>query len=304
MTGMPSVPLISVVIPSYNARGTIRQCLRSVLDQDLEAGYELIVVDSSSDGTDRIIRQEFSGALLLRSEGRLSAAEARNQGVKNAVGAFVAFTDADCVVPRDWLRRILRRHQEGDYAAVGGSVANGTPGSLTGSAEHLLQFNEFLRANSARLMTSIPTCNLCYRASVLAETPFEGGPPGSYLLAEDLLLNWRLVRRGAKILFDPEIQVLHLHRTSLRAFLGHQYLVGRSSCWARKRADLPGHLFAAYPLLGAALPALRFARIGLRLCRLDRRLTLRFLGLSPLILLGVSVWSAGFIREAIRGNLG
>lgn len=297
---MNAVPLISVVIPSYNMRATIRHCLRSVLDQDLEAQYEIIAVDSSSDGTDDVIRLEFPQVLLLRLEGQTSVGQARNVGADKASGSFVAFTDADCIVARDWLRRMLWRHREGEYAAVGGSIANGTPRSLVGSAEHLFEFNEFLPQAPERLVANIPTCNICYRRSALDGARFDVGPEGAYLGAEDLILNWGLARSGLKLLFDPAIRVVHLNRTRLGASLRHQHLLGQGSCWARKRTDIPGRIFVDYPVLGLALPYLRLARIVLRLSRIDRYAVLRFLALAPLIFLEASAWAAGFVREALR----
>lgn len=296
---MNGAPLISVIIPSYNARDTIRSCLGSVFGQDCEARYEVIVVDSSEDGTDEIIRRDFPQALLLHLERRTPAGDARNLGMDKAAGDFVAFTDADCMVARDWLSRMLKRHQGGGYAAVGGSIANGTPRSLVGSAEHLFAFNEFLPQAIEGLVTNIPTCNICYRRSALTGVRFKGGPDGVNL-AEDVILNWNLARRGEKLLFDPAIRVAHLNRTRLGVSLGHQYLLGQGSCWARKRADIPGRIFVDYPVLGLALPFLRLARIVLRLSRIDRHAVLRFLALSPLIFLGASAWAAGFVREALR----
>ncbi|MBI2903006.1 MAG: glycosyltransferase family 2 protein [Candidatus Methylomirabilis oxyfera] len=297
---MTGAPLISVVIPSYNAQATIRRCLESVFDQNLDAGCEVIVVDSSDDGTDQIVRQAFPQARLLRLEGRTSSGAARNHGVGSAKGAYIALTDADCLVAKDWLFRLYHRHQEADYAAVGGSIGNGTPGSPVGSADYLLEFSEFLPQSPERLVANIPTSNICYRSSVLAGVRFDGGPQGVYLTSDDRILNWELFRRGARLLFDPAIQVAHLNRTRLGAFLSHQYLLGRSSCWARKRTDLPGRIFLDYPFLGPAIPSLRIARIVARLSRIDRRAAPRFLALSPLIFLGATAWSAGFVREALR----
>ena len=296
---MNGAPLISVIIPSYNARDTIRSCLGAVFGQDCEARYEVIVVDSSEDGTDGIIRRDFPQALLLHLERRTPAGDARNLGMDKAAGAFMAFTDADCMVARDWLSRILKRHQGGGYAAVGGSIANGTPRSLVGSAEHLFAFNEFLPQAVEGLVTNIPTCNICYRRSALTGARFKGGPDGVNL-AEDVILNWSLTRRGEKLLFDPAILVVHLNRTRLGVSLGHQYLLGQGSCWARKRTDIPGRIFVDYPVLGLATPFLRLARIVLRLSRIDRHAVLRFLALSPLIFLEASAWAAGFVREALR----
>jgi len=297
---MTAAALISVVIPSYNAQATIHRCLESVFDQDLEAPYEVIVVDSSDDGTAAIIRQEFSQARLLRLERRTSSGGARNHGVGSAKGAYVALTDADCIVARDWLRRLHQRHQEADYAAVGGSIANGTPRSRLGSADYLLAFSEFLPQSPERLVSNIPTCNICYPRRVLDGARFDVGPQGAFLTSDDRILNWELFRRGDRLLFDPAIQVVHINRTRLRAFLSHQHVLGRSSCWARKRTDLPGRTFLRYPLLGPVIPSLRIARLIARLSRAERSAALRFLGLFPLIFMGATAWAAGFVREALR----
>ena len=57
---------ISVVIASYNAAETIGRCLRSLERQDLDRElYEVIVVDSSEDGTGVLIEQEFPGVTVL-----------------------------------------------------------------------------------------------------------------------------------------------------------------------------------------------------------------------------------------------
>ena len=149
-------------------------------------------------------------------------------------------------------------------------------------------------------MSNLPTRNICYRKDIFSGVRFEGGPQGQYFQAEDLVLNWTLARRGEKLLFDPAIQVVHLNRTRLGVSLSHQHLLGRGSCWARKRTDLPGRVFVAFPFLGAGLPFLRTMRIAIRLSRMDRAETLRLLGLSPLILLDAIAWAAGFVREALR----
>jgi len=286
-SAMSADPAVSVVIPSWNARHTIRRCLQSVCEQDLGTAYEVIVVDSSMDGTVGQICREFPTVTLLHLTRRTSAGEARNLGVEKAAGEFVAFTDADCIVSRDWLSRLLRRHQEGEYAAVGGSIVNGTPRSLVGSAEHLFEFNEYLPQARERLVTNIPTANICYRRSVVARHRFDGGAD-AYYQAEDMIFNWRLTRQGAALLFDPAIRVMHLNRTRLGPVLQHQHLLGRSSCWARKQSDLPGRLLADYPVVGPLLPLVRLARIWMRLAQCDAVEAGRFLILLPLLFLMAS----------------
>ena len=56
---MKSDPFISIVIPSYNSRKTIIQCLNSVLNQSYRNIEEVIIIDSSVDGIDNIIRPTY-----------------------------------------------------------------------------------------------------------------------------------------------------------------------------------------------------------------------------------------------------
>jgi glycosyltransferase involved in cell wall biosynthesis len=292
--------VISVIVPSYNARATVDACLRSIVAQDLRDPWELIVADSSDDGTDAVIRRDFPAVRVLRLERRTPAGAARQHALAVARAPLIAFTDADCVVAPDWLRRILARHAAGEHPAVGGTVANGTPESLLGSAEHLFAFNEFLPGMPARLLAGMPTCNLSYRREVLQAVAFESGPDGEYLQPEDLLLNWRATGGARVLFFDPDIRVTHLNRTHLGPCLRHQHLIGRSACWARKRADLPGRVFAERPWLSPAVPVLRVGRIAVRLWRTNRRELGRFVVLLPWILLVALAWGAGFTREAFR----
>ena len=59
-------PAVSVVIPSYNSSRYIRKCLSSLRDQDCDIDFEVILVDSSNDGTGEIVEKEFPEARLAR----------------------------------------------------------------------------------------------------------------------------------------------------------------------------------------------------------------------------------------------
>ena len=75
---------VSVVIPTYNREKTIERCISSVVNQTYKP-YEIIIVDDGSDDkTVKIIRQNHKGAQA-----------ARDLGVLNAAGEFIAFLDSD-----------------------------------------------------------------------------------------------------------------------------------------------------------------------------------------------------------------
>lgn len=93
-----ALPLISVVIPSFNAEATIRQALASVRSQTY-ANYEVIIVDdASTDNTVTIAESEsskLSNHRIIVLPENLGACAARNRGIQLAKGSYIAFLDAD-----------------------------------------------------------------------------------------------------------------------------------------------------------------------------------------------------------------
>lgn len=88
-------PTVSVVIPAYNAVGTIERALNSVYAQTYPNIIEVIVVDDGSqDNTYQTIERQFPLVKLIRQE-NAGSATARNHGVAEAQGEFIAFLDDD-----------------------------------------------------------------------------------------------------------------------------------------------------------------------------------------------------------------
>src|SRR5215813_9075744 len=91
-----TTPTVTVLIPAYNAAGTIGRAIDSVLAQTY-TDYEIIVVDDGSRDTTSEIVQLYDKAViqLLRLPSNQGASSAVNEGLKIARGKFVAFLDAD-----------------------------------------------------------------------------------------------------------------------------------------------------------------------------------------------------------------
>jgi glycosyltransferase involved in cell wall biosynthesis len=105
---MPSThPEISVVIPAYNAERYLREAFESVQAQAYPSLEVLIVDDGSKDKTAEVA-ESFGTAVRYIFQENAGAAAARNHGVEQAAGEFIAFLDADDL----WTEGKLARQME------------------------------------------------------------------------------------------------------------------------------------------------------------------------------------------------
>ncbi len=95
---------ISVVIPARNEERELPACLEALRLQDYQHEYEIIVVDNSS--TDNTARVAASLGARVIHEPRKGAGWARQAGFAAAKGKIIASTDADTLVPTNWLSSI------------------------------------------------------------------------------------------------------------------------------------------------------------------------------------------------------
>jgi glycosyltransferase involved in cell wall biosynthesis len=106
---MSSHPDVSVIIPTYNRTGFLKAAVASALAQTLQ-DFEIIVVDDASqDDTEKMLRQfKDSRITLIRHEINQGVAAARNTGVMNSKGKYIAFLDDD----DEWLPNKINRQIE------------------------------------------------------------------------------------------------------------------------------------------------------------------------------------------------
>ncbi len=119
--------LISVVIPVYNAAKCITDTVQSVRSQTLQ-NWELILVDDGSTDRSVEIMRAFANdnIKLFCLEGSKSAALARNRGIGEATGRYLAFLDADDLWSPDKLEKQLEfmREREAAFSFTGYEFAD------------------------------------------------------------------------------------------------------------------------------------------------------------------------------------
>lgn len=100
---------ISVMIAVLNGGENLRKCLSSVCAQDTEV-YEYVIVDNNSTDNTKAIIEEFQRThanMRYVFEETRSRGAARNAGVVNVSGDIIVMTDVDCIVPNNWVQKLV-----------------------------------------------------------------------------------------------------------------------------------------------------------------------------------------------------
>jgi glycosyltransferase involved in cell wall biosynthesis len=100
-------PLVSVIIPTYNRGWIIKEAIDSVLAQDYR-DFELIVVDDGSTDNTPEVLDAYRGTIKVFRQENKGVSAARNRGIAEASGRFIAFLDSDDL----WLPQKLSRQVE------------------------------------------------------------------------------------------------------------------------------------------------------------------------------------------------
>lgn len=106
--------MISVIVPVFNGEGYLADCLQSLLDQTFRDFEVLVVDDGSRDATNAIARKfaERDSRVRLLTKANGGSGSARNLGLSQARGAYVAFVDGDDLVHPQYLELLLAGMEE------------------------------------------------------------------------------------------------------------------------------------------------------------------------------------------------
>lgn len=222
-------PIISIIIPAYNAANKIAFCLDSLLQLDFpQENIEIIVVDNNS--TDKTKEIIFSYPVTYVFEAKRTRGAARNKGISAARGKYIAFTDSDCIVDKNWLKILLEAiESDEDVVACGGKItAYKTDNIVEKFTEKKNKLSQELAIDSD-INLQVPrvvTANAIFLKEALEKI---GLFDEDLITSEDTELGWRLSFSGYQMKYVPEALVYHVHIRSLTNFLLHQFEYGCAS---------------------------------------------------------------------------
>lgn len=206
--------LISVIIPALNEAAMIGRCLEALAQSNYsKTRFEVTVMDNGS--TDRTVEivQSYCGRLdvkVLQRPG-VTVSALRNMGAALANGSILAFLDADCLVPSDWLENVERHLARMPAGIVGGYITIPDDSSWIARAWYRLGY-----APQSGDVSYVPSGNLIVRRSCFIELR---GFSNDLQTAEDFDLCLRARRAGWPVRGVADMAVLHLRTPqTLREF--------------------------------------------------------------------------------------
>jgi len=254
-------PYVSVCVICYNEEKNIEQCLRSIMQQEYSQDrFEIIVVDSgSTDSTMRIVQEmeKRDERIRIFHSGKRSISFNRNMGLANARAELIAFIDADCSAPRDWLETLVKGYQKykkiiPNLVAVGGF---NIPPEKANRFQRVLGvfFNTYFGTHGSpqgrifktdQSVRHLPTLNVLYEKSKVLEVG--GFNLHMHNIIEDEDLSIRLLKGGYKLICLQNSYVYHRFRDNYYDFLKRMFVYGKGRAWFMRKhfKDTPKILVA------------------------------------------------------------
>ena len=224
---------ISVCLIFRNEEQNILRCLSSITSP--VSNWELILINNAS--TDRSLdlittyskaHPELTIRVLYSHENNL--AQSRRRCVAEAKFGMIAFIDADCEAPAEWLTTLSTSLQLGRLlnsilAGVGGGQVPSAKRCSFNYALELFVNNRFVTTRSSQLRSAsnfssafhIATCNAIFEKSALISSDSFDQKFGR--VCEDVDMGWRLYKSGYFLEKIREPTVIHHHRPSCRAWV-------------------------------------------------------------------------------------
>lgn len=230
MEGYKPQPTVTVIVPVRNGEPTIEPLLESLqrLDYDRK-NVEVIVVDGNSTDKTRDIVKKYPVKLVVEKNKGLNAA--RNTGIKNSNGEIIAFTDCDCVVPSNWITKIVENFKDSQVSCVGGSAKGVCIDFISEYADNSIvplmpSFKKRKELNMVKPFLRHPAgCNMAFRRKVAEEVGcFDESIQYGF---DEVEFTERVCRAGYKMVLDPNVFVWHRHRSTLKEFLKQNFEYGR-----------------------------------------------------------------------------
>ena len=286
---------ISIIIVSYNGREYLRRCLRSLLEHTRGLEYEVVVVDNASrDGSADMVAAEFPSVRLLRRPSNAGLSTALNQGIRLSGGEMTVLLNPDVELrdnPFPAMAQYLRDHPE--VGILGPRILD-DDGSLQLSCRRFPAFSVAF-FNRYSLLTRLFPRNPFSVRYLMTDFDHSGTAEidwlslacwmaprrlfdevgfldeGYFLYNEDVDFCQRVHRAGRKVVYLPEVSVVHRIGGSTSTLPNRSVIERHRSMWRYYRKYMRRGFLLDGPVLAGIVARCAYTLAFSNVKRLRRR---------------------------------
>jgi hypothetical protein len=264
---------LSIIIVSYNGRDYLRRCLRSILEHTRELDYEVLVVDNASrDGSAAMVTAEFPTVRLVRHSRNAGLSKALNDGIRLSSGDTVVLLNPDVELQDHAFLPMARYLGEHPDVGILGPRILDEDGSLQLSCRRFPTFSVVFFNRYSLLTRLLPRNRLSSRYLM---TDFDHGrvtevdwlslacwmtprrlfdevgllDEGYFLYNEDVDFCQRVHRAGRKVVYFPDVSLLHHIGGSTSSVPNRSVIERHRSMWRYYRKYMRRGLLLDAPVL-------------------------------------------------------
>ncbi|MFD1316506.1 glycosyltransferase [Namhaeicola litoreus] len=211
----------SLIIPVYNRKDELQELLHTVVNQNFNGQFEVIVIDDGSADPSKEVAIYFSDKLNLHYYFKENSGpgDSRNFGMKMAKGNYFIVLDSDCLLPENYLSTVSKVLEK-NYTDAFGAPDTAHPSfsriqkAINFSMTSFITTGGLRNEESKNRKFQLRSFNMGISKTVFEKT---GGFANQYI-GEDIELTMRIWNMGFTTQFIPDAFVYHKRRTNFRQF--------------------------------------------------------------------------------------
>ena len=313
-------PVISIIVPAYNVENTVRKCIDSLLRINYP-NYEILIVDDGSTDKTRAILFEYKNRIKIIESQHVGPSKCRNIAVKQAKSDYIALTDSDCIVDKNWLKELIGGFSNDKVVGVGGTQLSPEDETIFGkNVQSFFELTGFLggyikyyehqassiedRDLNLKQVSHNPSCNVMYRKHAFLEI---GGFDEKLWPGEDVDLDYRLKRKGYEFRYNPKAIAYHYRSQSIKELSNMMYCYGvmqgiltKRYGFFRKIQFVPVLVLFSFFLILINKTFLWFILLFILYILLRTKHLGKTISVVGLCVISSIVWNLGFIKGVMK----
>lgn len=205
--------LVSIIVPIYNAKKYIRDCVESLLSQTYHNLEIILVDDGSTDGSEKLVNDYAKSDKRIKvvHQKNMGLSDARNTGLKHATGKYVTFVDSDDRIEPDMIESLLNALIDSHAEIAICSFKEIYPNGKTKGFSHNYPKQVFTTEQALANMLQENGFMVSATMKLFPTNYFKNTKFPTNRLHEDVGTTYKLIIKADKIVFIPNEYYIYVH---------------------------------------------------------------------------------------------